>query len=96
MILCKVSGAVTASTMENGLEDLGFALLSREDGTTFVAADRLGAALGSQVLVCQGEAAQAVLGAKAPIDAVVIGVVLRGAPDTPPPGDSQTGAGKRF
>lgn len=80
MILCKVSGAVTASSIESGLEHLGFALLSREDGSTFVAADRLGVTPGSHVLVCEGEAAQAVLGGKTPIDAVVIGEVLQKAP----------------
>lgn len=75
MILCKVCGQVTASALEPGLEGFGFALLEREGGCRFVAADRFHAEPGSQVLVCEGASAQTVLGAKGPVDAAVVGII---------------------
>lgn len=77
MILCKVCGQMTASVLEPGLEGLGLALLEREGGSRFVAVDRLHAQTGSQVLVCEGETAQTVLGARGPVDAAVVGIILQ-------------------
>lgn len=77
MILCKVTGIVTAPTRLTCLGDMAFVLVQKEQGGTLVAADTLGAKVGNHVMICQGEAAQALAGGKCPIDAAVAGIVLQ-------------------
>lgn len=77
MILCKVTGIVTAPTRLSALEDAAFVLVQLENGSSLVAADTLGASIGNHVMICQGETAQALLGKKCPVDAAVTGIVLR-------------------
>lgn len=75
MILCKVCSRLEAETVIPGLKDVDFAVLKADDDTRFVAADPLNAPPESHVLVCRGEAAHAMLGAKAPVDAAVIAII---------------------
>lgn len=77
MILCKVIGKVTAPERLSALGDTAFVLVQKDDGSTLVAADLLGAAVGSHVMICQGQGAQTLLGCSCPIDAAVTGIVLR-------------------
>ncbi|MCD8051159.1 MAG: ethanolamine utilization protein EutN [Clostridiales bacterium] len=76
MMICKVTGVVTAPTHVSALDGAALVLAKVPGGGTLVAVDPLGAAVGSHVLVCQGEAAQAVLGGRCPVDAAVTGIVL--------------------
>lgn len=75
MILCKVCSRLEVQALAPGLKDVGFAVLKADDDTRFVAADRLNAPPESHVLVCRGEAAHALLGAKAPVDAAVVAII---------------------
>lgn len=77
MILCKVTGIVTASTLLPALNGIAFVLVQKEEGGTLVAADTLGARVGNHVVICQGETAQALVGGKCPVDAAVTGIVLQ-------------------
>lgn len=75
MIFCNVTGIISAGPRLSGLEGLSFVTVCAENGVPFAAADRLGAATGQQVLVCQGPGAQAVLCGRCPLDAAVIAIV---------------------
>ncbi|MCD8334196.1 MAG: ethanolamine utilization protein EutN [Clostridiales bacterium] len=76
MMICKVTGLVTAPAHIPALDGAALVLAQIPGGGTLVAVDPLGAAVGSHVLVCQGEAAQAALGGRCPVDAAVTGIVL--------------------
>ncbi|MCD7821446.1 MAG: ethanolamine utilization protein EutN [Clostridiales bacterium] len=76
MMICKVTGLVTAPAHIPALDGAALVLVQIPGGGTLVAVDPLGAAVGSHVLVCQGEAAQAALGGRCPVDAAVTGIVL--------------------
>lgn len=75
MILCQVCSRLEPSKVAEGLEKAGFVVLKADDETRFVAVDRLGAKPESHVLVCRGQAAHAVMGGKAPVDAATVAIV---------------------
>ncbi|MHA6259280.1 EutN/CcmL family microcompartment protein [Sporosarcina sp. CAU 1771] len=82
MQLGKVTGNVWATRKEDGL--IGLTLLFVQpiypDGTEIhspiIAADRIGAGIGDQVIVTEGSSARFIApGNSIPIDAVIIGIV---------------------
>lgn len=75
MILGKVTGSVETDARHPALEGAALLRVKTEGGDTVVAADLLRAPVGSRVLLCQGSAAQSLLGCACPVDAAVAGVV---------------------
>lgn len=82
MQLGQVIGNVWATRKEEGLEGLKLLIIQPINAqnepirTHMVAADRIGAGIGDQVLVTSGGASRYVLGKNPlPIDAVVVGIV---------------------
>ncbi|MCQ2442871.1 MAG: hypothetical protein MJ077_07135 [Oscillospiraceae bacterium] len=74
MIVCTVNTRMEIHHRLNDLDGLCLVQVQREDGSILAAADLLGAKPGDHVAVCQGEAAQCVLGRRCPIDAAIIAV----------------------
>ncbi len=82
MRLGKVIGNVWATRKEEGLQGVKLLIIQPEDAygnpvrTHFVAADRLGAGIGDQVIVTSGGSSRYIdKDNPIPIDAVVIGII---------------------
>lgn len=75
MIVGTVTGAVNAPVRLSALGQVRFVQVTTEDGRKMVAADTLGAQTGNRVMLCQGDAAQAAMGGRCPVDAAVTGVL---------------------
>ncbi|AMQ08112.1 EutN/CcmL family microcompartment protein [Sporosarcina sp. FSL K6-1540] len=82
MRLGKVIGNVWATRKEEGLQGVKLLIIQPEDAygnpvrTHFVAADRLGAGIGDQVIVTSGGSSRFIdKDNPIPIDAVVIGII---------------------
>jgi ethanolamine utilization protein EutN len=84
MYLAKVIGNVVATQKSPELQGLKLLFIQpyvNQDkklvasGSSIVAADSVGAGVGECVLYTYGSAARLALGAKAPVDAVIVGIV---------------------
>lgn len=75
MILGNVTECLECHGRLNELDGLHFVEIQQADGTLFAAADTMGAKPGQRVMVCQGEAAQCLLGRRCPLDAAVVAVL---------------------
>lgn len=82
MFLGKVVGSVWATQKETGMDQLKLMLVQPVDlqgnrqGQVVIAADRIGAGVGEQVIVARGTPARILFGERnAPIDAVIVGIV---------------------
>ncbi|MCM3077624.1 EutN/CcmL family microcompartment protein [Brevibacillus invocatus] len=82
MFLGKVIGSVWATQKEAGMENLKLMVVQpvdwrgREGGQTVIAADRIGAGIGEQVIVSRGTPARILFSNNSvPIDAVIVGIV---------------------
>lgn len=82
MFLGKVIGSVWATQKESGMENLKLMVVQpvdwngRENGQTVIAADRIGAGIGEQVIVSRGTPARILFGSNSvPIDAAIVGIV---------------------
>ena len=80
MIICQVIGHVWATKKEEALE--GIKMVVRETRTNqkepsvFVAADRVGAGIGEDVLVVSGSTARRALGRDdLPVDCAIVGII---------------------
>jgi ethanolamine utilization protein EutN len=82
MVLGKVMGSVWATHKEAGMDQLKLLLIQpldfkgRAQGSTMIAADRIGAGIGEHVIVSRGNPARMLFdGRNVPIDAIVVGIV---------------------
>ncbi|TCP31543.1 ethanolamine utilization protein EutN [Scopulibacillus darangshiensis] len=78
MLIGKVIGSVWATQKESGMENIKLLIVQPIDskGHPLIAADRIGAGVGEQVLVTRGTPAHTVWGEQnAPIDAAIVGIV---------------------
>ncbi|RNB55259.1 ethanolamine utilization protein EutN [Brevibacillus gelatini] len=82
MFLGKVIGSVWATQKETGMENLKLMVVQpidwrgEENGQTVIAADRIGAGIGEQVIVSRGTPARILFtGSSVPIDAIIVGIV---------------------
>ncbi|MGZ0051623.1 EutN/CcmL family microcompartment protein [Brevibacillus gelatini] len=82
MFLGKVIGSVWATQKETGMENLKLMVVQpidwrgKESGQTVIAADRIGAGIGEQVIVSRGTPARILFtGSSVPIDAIIVGIV---------------------
>jgi len=82
MFLGKVVGSVWATHKEAGMENVKLLIIqplnwkSQEQGSTVIAADRIGAGSGEKVIVSRGNPARILFDNRSvPIDAVVVGIV---------------------
>ncbi|GED30091.1 MULTISPECIES: EutN/CcmL family microcompartment protein [Brevibacillus] len=82
MFLGKVIGSVWATQKEAGMENLKLMVVQPIDwrgtdaGQTVIAADRIGAGIGEQVIVSRGTPARILFSNQnVPIDAVIVGIV---------------------
>ncbi|MFS0557170.1 EutN/CcmL family microcompartment protein [Brevibacillus sp. 179-C9.3 HS] len=82
MFLGKVIGSVWATQKEAGMENLKLMVVQpvdwrgEEGGQTVIAADRIGAGIGEQVIVSRGTPARILFsGTSVPIDAIIVGIV---------------------
>ncbi|HZG82526.1 EutN/CcmL family microcompartment protein [Brevibacillus panacihumi] len=82
MFLGKVIGSVWATQKETGMENLKLMVVQpidwrgRDGGQTVIAADRIGAGIGEQVIVSRGTPARILFANNhVPIDAVIVGIV---------------------
>jgi len=82
MFLGKVVGSVWATQKEVGMENVKLLIIqpldwkSQEQGSTMIAADRIGAGSGEKVIVSRGNPARILYDNRnVPIDAVVVGIV---------------------
>ncbi len=81
MLICKVIGHVWATKKEDSLEGVKF-MVVRETGTprkepqVMVAADKVGAGIGEDVLVVSGSTARRALGRDdLPVDCAIVGII---------------------
>lgn len=81
MLICKVIGHVWATKKEDSLEGVKF-MVVRETGTprkepqVMVAADKVGAGIGEDVLVVSGSTARRAFGPQEPpTDAAIVGII---------------------
>lgn len=81
MMICQVVGHVWATKKEEGLNGHKLMIVqevmtNEKSGTTFVAADVVGAGIGEQVLVVSGSTARKALGSDdSPIDSAIVGII---------------------
>ncbi|MDR1916816.1 MAG: EutN/CcmL family microcompartment protein [Synergistaceae bacterium] len=82
MIICKVVGHVWATKKEDSLVGLKLMVVSEigKDndltGTSFVAADVVGAGVGEHVLVVNGSTARIAAGGEnVPVDCAIVGII---------------------
>lgn len=82
MIICEVVGHVWATKKEDSLSGMKLMVVKQVDyysekqGTTFVAADVVGAGIGEKVLVVSGSTARRAFGRDdVPIDAAIVGII---------------------
>ena len=81
MIICKVIGHVWATKKEEGLSGLKLMVVrevetNEKNGAVFVAADRVGAGIGEQVLVVSGSTARRAVGNdESPVDCAIVGII---------------------
>jgi ethanolamine utilization protein EutN len=82
MFLGKVIGSVWATQKEAGMDNLKLLVIQPMDfqdseaGTPIIAADRIGAGVGENVIVSRGSPARILFTDKmVPIDAMVVGIV---------------------
>lgn len=82
MIIGEVVGNVWATRKDEGLNGLKLLIIKpvdyfkKDDHTSFVAADFIGAGIGETVLVATGSSARKVLNKDgSPIDATVVGII---------------------
>ncbi|WP_042345517.1 EutN/CcmL family microcompartment protein [Bacillus massiliigorillae] len=78
MLLGKVVGSVWTTQKESGMENLKLLMIEPMNGsdTVIIAADRIGAGAGDDVLITQGTPAHHLFNNRnVPIDAVVVGIV---------------------
>lgn len=82
MVLGKVMGSVWATHKEVGMDQLKLLLIQPLDykgqaqGSTVIAADRIGAGIGEHVIVARGNPARVLFDRRnVPIDAIVVGIV---------------------
>jgi len=77
MLICQVKGSVISTRKNDGLTGCKFLVVEPlQGGSTFVAADNIGAGVGETVLVVQGSGARAAY--EMPIDAAIIGIIDEG------------------
>ncbi|RAP75063.1 EutN/CcmL family microcompartment protein [Paenibacillus montanisoli] len=82
MMFGKVIGSIWATQKEEGMDNLKLMVVQPIDfggkpaGQTVIAADRIGAGVGEQVVISRGSPARALFGGRnVPIDAMIIGIV---------------------
>ncbi|MFC5469863.1 EutN/CcmL family microcompartment protein [Cohnella suwonensis] len=82
MFLGLVIGSVWATQKEEGMDNLKLMIVQPIDafgvraGSQVIAADRIGAGVGENVIVSRGSPARVLFGGKAvPIDAMIVGIV---------------------
>ena len=81
MIICKVIGKVWATKKEESLSGMKLMVVqevetTEKNGSTFVAADVVGAGIGERVLVVSGSTARSALGrADVPSDMAIVGII---------------------
>lgn len=81
MIICKVIGHVWATKKEESLEGIKLMVVqetktAKAEPAIFVAADRVGAGIGEEVLVVSGSTARRALGHdNLPVDAAIVGII---------------------
>ncbi|MEX2461903.1 MAG: EutN/CcmL family microcompartment protein [Paenibacillaceae bacterium] len=82
MFLGKVIGSVWATQKEEGMDNLKLMVIQpidfkdRESGLPIIAADRIGAGVGENVIVSRGSPARILFNHKAvPVDAMIVGIV---------------------
>lgn len=75
MISGKVIGSLETSARHPVLDGVFLLQVKTDEGDTVVAADLLRAPVGSRVLLCQGSAAQSLLGCACPVDAAITGII---------------------
>lgn len=81
MLICRVIGHVWATKKEESLNGQKLMVVKEEcttekNGSTFVAADSVGAGIGEQVLVVTGSTARRALGADSlPVDSAIVGII---------------------
>lgn len=81
MIICKVIGHVWATKKEESLSGMKLMVVqevetTEKNGSTFVAADVVGAGIGEQVLVVSGSTARRAFGKdELPVDCAIVGII---------------------
>jgi len=82
MFLGRVLGSVWATHKESGMENLKLMIIQpmnfkgQAQGSTVIAADRIGAGIGENVIVSRGNPARMLFDNRSvPIDAIVVGIV---------------------
>lgn len=82
MFLGKVLGSVWATHKEEGMENVKLLIIQPVDwryepeGSTVIAADRIGAGFGEKVIVSRGNPARVLFNQRiVPVDAIVVGIV---------------------
>lgn len=81
MIICKVIGHVWATKKEETLEGIKLMVVeetrtNRQTPSVFVAADKVGAGIGEDVLVVSGSTARRALGSdNLPVDCAIVGII---------------------
>lgn len=82
MFLGKVIGSVWATQKEDGMDNLKLMVIQpidfrgKEVGQQVIAADRIGAGVGENVIVSRGSPARILFsGRTVPVDAMIVGIV---------------------
>ena len=81
MLICKVIGHVWATKKEEALEGIKLMVVretrtNQKEPSVFVAADRVGAGIGEDVLVVSGSTARRALGRDdLPVDCAIVGII---------------------
>ena len=81
MIICKVIGHVWATKKEEALEGIKLMVVretatNQKEPAVFVAADKVGAGIGEDVLVVSGSTARRALGRDdLPVDCAIVGII---------------------
>ena len=81
MIICQVIGHVWATKKEEALEGIKLMVVretrtNQKEPSVFVAADRVGAGIGEDVLVVSGSTARRALGRDdLPVDSAIVGII---------------------
>ena len=81
MLICKVIGHVWATKKEDSLSGMTLMVVqevetTEKNGSTFVAADVVGAGIGERVLVVSGSTARRAFGKdNLPVDCAIVGII---------------------
>ena len=81
MLICKVIGHVWATKKEDSLSGMKLMVVqevetTEKNGSTFVAADVVGAGIGERVLVVSGSTARRAFGKdNLPVDCAIVGII---------------------